>query len=102
MRAIIPSKGKDMKLEFYINPETGDRHIHDHNVFEKEIKEAFNNFHLWEQRKDGSFIMYSKLQNGRYLKIIYRKLNKSLYFIITAFDLKEQFLIDLLDKEVNE
>ena len=92
-----------MKFEYFINPETNDRHIHDHDVFEKEIREAFLECDcLTIERKDGSSVDFCKLKSGRYLKIIYRKLSKVLYYIITAFDLEDQHIRNLLDQESNK
>ncbi len=89
-----------MKFKFYISPETGKFHIYDHGVTEDEIKEALMKVpHYIKRRKDGSFLAFAKLKSGRYLKIVFRKSEKNLYSIITAYDLDDQSIIGLLDQE---
>ncbi len=89
-----------MNFEFFIHPETNDRHIYDHDVSEEEIEEAFSVSHFTQRRKDGSYMAYSRLKSGRYLKIIFRKLSNELYYIITAYDLEDQHMIDFIDQEL--
>ncbi|NEP85326.1 MAG: hypothetical protein F6K39_48925 [Okeania sp. SIO3B3] len=90
-------------FEFYVEQETGLRHIERHDVGLEEIDEFFNNSVFFEkQREDKSFVAYGKLSNGRYLKVIYRKKAKDLYFIITAFDLEDKQVIQYLDEVLDE
>ncbi|HEO64802.1 MAG TPA: hypothetical protein ENI73_02930 [Spirochaetes bacterium] len=88
-------------FDFYQDGDSGKRHIAKHNVTLEEINEFFNDSVFFEkQRQDKSFIAYSRLKSGRCLKVIYRKLSKANYFIITAFDLEDLYMIQLLDKEI--
>ncbi len=89
-----------MKFRFSVEPD-GSNHIKKHGVSVDEINEFFNeNAYFEQRRKDGSYIAYSKLENGRHLKVIYRKLSNELYFIITAYDLEDQNIIDFINREI--
>lgn len=85
---------------FYIDPETRERHIKKHDVTIEEIDEAFNEKKCYSQkRKDKSYIGICKLSSGRCLEIIYRKNNRDLYFVITAYDIEDKNKIDFLDSK---
>ncbi len=43
-----------------------------------------------------------KLKSGRYLTVIYRKFSKYDYFIITAFDIEENYIIDYIEEELSK
>lgn len=88
---------------FYIDPETGRRHIEKHDVSIDEVDEFFNDRKYSScRRKDCSYIARSKLKNGRYLEIPYRQLKDNLYFIITAYDIEDKEMIHALDDFIEE
>ncbi|MCP4162096.1 MAG: hypothetical protein GY760_18640 [Deltaproteobacteria bacterium] len=90
-----------ISFEFYIERETGIRHIDRHDVGIEEIQEFFNDSVFYEkQREDESFVAYGKVKSGRSLKVVYRKKSKYLYFIITAHDLEDKMIIQFLDEEI--
>lgn len=87
-------------FEFYCDS-GGKIHFEKHDVTVEEIDEAFNEHdYFYTKRKDGSFLAYAKLNSGRYLQIVFRKLSMSVYFVITAYDIKDLDIITILDKEM--
>ena len=63
---------ESVKIRFYIDPETGEPHIHDHGVFEDEVEEVFLSG-LGQDRvsREGSRTLMGQTEAGRYLRIIY-------------------------------
>lgn len=89
-------------FSFYINPETGEPHILDHQVYPEEIVEFFEDTDILERkRKDGSLVAYGILKSGRILTVVYRKTTPDHYFVITAYDLEDkeilQYIIGVLE-----
>ena len=81
----------------------GMTHIAKHNVSIEEIDEILssNNF-LLETRKDKSYVGYKKISNGRFLAVVFRKKSKREYFIITAYDIEEEFMRKEIENYENE
>ena len=62
-----------IEFELFLDPD-GRPHFEKHSITLQDIDEVFNELDYHEQkRKDGSFISYAILTNGRHIKIIYRK-----------------------------
>jgi hypothetical protein len=75
-----------VEIRFYIDPDTDEPHIFDHDVTEEEVVEA-----LWRAGEDragdeGSRVAIGQTAAGRFLKVIYVRDPDSL-FVITAYDL---------------
>jgi uncharacterized DUF497 family protein len=87
-----------MEFTFYFDKNIGKKHIYKHNITVEEINEFFTESnYLRRKRKDGSFVAIGKLKNGRNLEVVYRELEKHHFFIITAYDIEEDNLINLLE-----
>ncbi len=83
-----------LRFNFYVNPETEQPHILDHEVYPEEIIEFFEETDILERkRKDGSFVGYGILKSGRILTVVYRKSVIDEIFIITVYDLEDKELI---------
>lgn len=82
-------------------------HIEKHSVTREEVDELLFNTEpvLLENRQDKTCVMYGKLKSsGRYLKVYFRKKEEEkdmVYFVITAFDINEQMIIDELNKMID-
>lgn len=87
-------KGHHMNIRYYIDPETGQPHIYNHNVSEDEVEDVLLKPGEDRSGKDGSRVAIGQTRAGRYLRVIYVLDNepKSI-FIITAFDLVGKPLI---------
>jgi uncharacterized DUF497 family protein len=79
--------------EIFYDELIGMTHIAKHNVSLEEIDEILSsNDFLLETRKDKSYVGYKQISNGRFLAVVFRKKSKREYFIITAYDVEENFL----------
>jgi hypothetical protein len=77
-----------MNLRFYIDPETNQPHIFNHNVSETEVEDVL--FRPLEDRdgEEGSRVALGQTRSGRYLRIIYvPDPEPGSIFVITAYDL---------------
>ncbi|HEV2854906.1 MAG TPA: hypothetical protein VHC97_19090 [Thermoanaerobaculia bacterium] len=77
-----------MDIRFYIDPETGEPHIHNHNVSEEEAEDVLR--HPGEDRpsRDQSRMAIGQTRTGRHLKVIYQPdPGRGSVFVITAYDL---------------
>jgi len=83
-----------MQLRFYIDPETGEPHIHRHRVSEAEVEEILT--HAGEDRpgRDGSRIAVGRTLSGRLLRVVYvPDTQPESHFVITAYDLQAKAAI---------
>ena len=81
-------KGYHMNIRYYLDPETDQPHIYNHNVSEEEVEDVL--FKPGEDRsgKDGSRVAIGQTHAGRYLRVVYvLDYEPKSIFIITAFDL---------------
>ncbi len=77
-----------MELRFYIDPETGEPHIHRHDVTENDVEAVLSRPVEDRAGKEGSRIAVGQTQEGRYLRVIYvPDPIRSSIFVITAYDL---------------
>lgn len=60
-----------MQIRFYLNPETGELHIHGHAVVESEVAEAFANVLEDGGGEGGARVAIGRTDAGRYIRIIY-------------------------------
>lgn len=77
-----------MSIRYYIDPETDQPHIHNHNVSEDEVEDILSKPGEDRSGIDGSRVALGQTRAGRYLRVIYvlDPEPKSI-FVITAFDL---------------
>lgn len=82
-----------MKLRFYVDPETGEAHIFNHDVDEDEVRDVLENAGEDRPGREGSRVAIGKSSSGRYLRIIYvPDPEPNSIFVITAYDLKGKAL----------
>jgi hypothetical protein len=60
-----------MRVRFYIDPETGEPHIYNHNVTEAEVCAVLNRPGEDLPAKDGARMALGQSAAGRYLRVIY-------------------------------
>ncbi len=83
-----------MELRFYIDPDTGLPHIHDHRVQEAEVEEVLR--HPGEDRPgaEGARVAIGYTRAGRCLRVIYAPdPEPDSNFVITAYELRGKPLI---------
>lgn len=78
-----------MELRFYIDPDSGDPHIHEHNVTEEEVEQLMRGPGEDFPGRDGSRIKLGQTVAGRYLQVIYvPDEDADSVFVITAYELR--------------
>jgi uncharacterized DUF497 family protein len=78
-----------LELTFYIDPETGEPHIHNHAVTEEEVRQVLARPGMELQGTNKSRWALGQTEAGRYLKVIYSARRKgSGKFVITAYELQ--------------
>ena len=76
-----------MRLRFYVDPQTGDPHIHSHGVTEDEVEEVLSKPLDDRHGSDGSWVAIGQTEAGRYLRVIYARDQESgSRFVITAYE----------------
>jgi hypothetical protein len=82
-----------VQLRFYLDPETGEPHIYEHDVDEQEVEAILTSAVEEFAGRRGSRIAYGQTLAGRYLKVVYSPDpgGKSA-FVITAYELRGQDL----------
>jgi hypothetical protein len=77
-----------MSIRFYIDPETGMPHIHNHQVFEDEVEDILRRPGEDRPGRDNSRVAIGQTRDGRYLKVVYvPDADRNGIFVITAYDL---------------
>ncbi|MDE0034620.1 MAG: DUF4258 domain-containing protein [Deltaproteobacteria bacterium] len=76
-----------MNIRFYIDPETGYPHIHNHGVEEHEVEEALSSPGEDRSAREGSRSAIGRTRGGRYLRVIYVP-DPDGTFVITAYPLR--------------
>ncbi|MHB8836348.1 MAG: DUF4258 domain-containing protein [Candidatus Methylomirabilia bacterium] len=83
-----------MKARYYIDPESGQPHIHNHDVREDDVSDVLRNSGEDRPGHQGSRTAIGKTKDGRYLRIIYvPDPEPDSIFVITAYDLTGKALI---------
>lgn len=49
-----------------------------------------------------SFIGHAKLKSGRYLKVVFPRVNSNTVFIITAYDLHGKAIMDTIERQLED
>ena len=77
-----------MDLRFYIDPESGEPHVHRHGVSEAEVEDVLVRPLEDRPGKEGSRVALGQTRQGRYLRVVYvpDPIPGSI-FVITAYDL---------------
>lgn len=77
-----------MPIRYYIDPETGQPHIYNHDVSESEVEEILQAPGEDRPGQEGSRVALGKTAGGRYLRVIYvLDRQASDVFVITAYNL---------------
>lgn len=80
-----------MDIRFYIDPETGEPHIHIHQVEEFEVVEILHRPIEDRAGRDNSRIAIGQTKAGRYLRVIYvRDGSDDSIFVVTSYDLSHK------------
>jgi hypothetical protein len=78
-----------MEVRYFVDPETGDPHIHEHGVTEDEVEFVMR--HPGEDRpgSDDSRHALGQTNDGRYLRVIYvPDPGEKSVFVVTAYELR--------------
>jgi hypothetical protein len=77
-----------VKIRFYIDPETGQPHIHRHGISDSEVEEVLARPAEDRPGRDGSRVTIGQTTRGRYLRVIYvPDPEPNSAFVITAYEL---------------
>lgn len=77
-----------IEIRYYHNEETGEPHIYDHGVSEREVEEVLRNRAEDQPGSEGSRVALGQTEQGRYLRVIYAPdWSGQGLFVITAYDL---------------
>lgn len=83
-----------MKIRYYIDPETGQPHIYNHNIGENEVVDILKRPGEDRPGREDSRVAIGSTQAGRYLRVIYiNDPEPNSVFVITAYELKGKPLI---------
>jgi hypothetical protein len=75
-----------MDVRFYVDPETGEPHIHAHQVTKEEAADVLRNPGEDRPGHEGSRVAIGRTRAGRHLRVIYVPEPESV-FVITAYEL---------------
>jgi len=77
-----------VRLRYYVDPSTGEPHIHNHDVEEKEVEEVLGKPIEDRVGSEGSRVAVGQTEAGRYLRVIYvPDQQPDSAFVVTAYDL---------------
>ncbi len=77
-----------MDIRYYIDPETGEPHIHDHGVSEDEVDQVMHGSGEDLPAKRGARMKLGQTASGRYLQIVYvPDEDQSSVFVVTAYEM---------------
>ena len=83
-----------MRVRYYIDPETGAPHIHNHNVDESDVEEVLHKPGEDRAGRDNSRVAIGQCRGGRFLRVIYvPDPEPDSVFVITAYELAGKPLV---------
>jgi hypothetical protein len=83
-----------MNIRYYLDPTTGQPHILDHDVDEREVQDVLETPGEDRPGRDGSRIAVGQTRAGRYLRVIYvPDPEPESVFVVTAYELKGKPLL---------
>ena len=78
-----------MSIRFYIDAESGEPHIFNHGVEEREVEDILASPGEDRPGRESSRIAVGKTRDGRYLRVIYvPDRDPGQVFVITAYELR--------------
>jgi len=81
-----------LNVRYYIDPATGEPHIHNHDVTETEVEEVLARPGEDRPGADGARVAAGQSSAGRYLRVVYVAETGGV-FVITAYDLRGKALL---------
>jgi Domain of unknown function (DUF4258) len=83
-----------MRIRFYLDPVTGQPHIHNHGVSEIEVEEVLKKTGEDRPGQEGSRVAIGQSLSGRFLRVVYvPDPEPDSVFVITAYELRGKPLI---------
>jgi len=83
-----------MNIRYYLDPTTGQPHILEHGVDEKEVQDVLETPGEDRPGRDGSRIAIGQTRAGRYLRVIYvPDPEPESVFVVTAYEMKGKPLL---------
>ncbi len=83
-----------MKIRFYVDPETGAPHVHNHEVDEDEVADVLSIPGEDRVGREGSRVAIGRTRSGRHLKVIYvPDPEAASVFVITAYEVAGKALL---------
>lgn len=79
-----------MRFRFFIDPKTGEPHIYEHGVTEREVEQVFEDDPYKTVAREGAYQVSGQTWGGRYLRIVYREEGPDEVFVIHARDLRKR------------
>jgi hypothetical protein len=82
-----------VRVRYYVDPDTGRPHIHNHGVREQEVEGILG--HSGEDRPgaEGSRVAVGQTETGRYLRVVYvPDPQPDSVFVVTAYELRGKAL----------
>jgi Domain of unknown function (DUF4258) len=78
-----------MEVRYYLDPDSGEPHIHEHGVTEEEVESLLRYPDEDLPAKDGARQALGQAASGRYLRVIYiPDPDPDSLFVVTAFELR--------------
>ncbi len=82
-----------VNIRYYIDPETGEPDIYNHDVDESEVEDTLRKPGEDRQGQEGARIAIGQTQSGRYVRVIYvPDPEPGSVFVITAYELQGKAL----------
>ncbi len=82
-----------MEVRYYIDPDTGEPHIYEHDVSEAEVEYVLRHPGEDLPGRDDSRQALGQTADGRYIRVIYvPDPEPMIVFVVTAFDLRGKAL----------
>ena len=83
-----------MNIRYYLDPTTGQPHIPEHGVDEREVQDVLETPGEDRPGRDGSRIAVGQTRAGRYLRVIYvPDPEPESVFVVTAYELRGKPLL---------
>ena len=78
-----------MEIRYYLDPDTGDPHIYEHDVTEREVEQVLRGPGEDVAAQRGSRMKLGQTSAGRYLQVIYvPDEDPGSAFVVTAYELQ--------------
>jgi hypothetical protein len=83
-----------LHIRYYIDPETGAPHIHNHQVSEGEVEDVLRRSGEDRPAQEGARMAIGQASSGRYLRVVYvADPEPDSVFVITAYELTGKALL---------